>query len=181
DFMAEISDSALAVETRNVYRPFGVYFYLATSPFTSNVFRLLDSLPNELVIEILRLAVKAADSTADPDTRRDIRSSFACEVSSVSRRWKTLALVVPELWSFVYLPKPSLSDSVFDHINVFCARSPLLPMHGFPGKSSTTSTDGAKPFYRACEIVSAIGIVAVTQWRLRTVAEESWDSPGWID
>ncbi|KAG8897420.1 hypothetical protein FRB99_008160 [Tulasnella sp. 403] len=109
-FMAENSDGALAVETRDVYCPF-------------------DSLPNELVIEILRLAVRAADNTADPDTRRDIRSSLACEVSSVSRRWKTLALVVPELWSFVYLPKPSLSDGVFDHINVFCARSSPLPMH----------------------------------------------------
>ncbi|KAG9048217.1 hypothetical protein FS837_000473 [Tulasnella sp. UAMH 9824] len=91
----------------------------------ANAYRPFDHVPNELLIIIFRHAIASLTQTA---TTSFERARLGSDLSSVSRRWRTLAHVIPELWSSAYLPQPD-REGTSERVTALLTRSAPLPMH----------------------------------------------------
>ncbi|KAG8986686.1 hypothetical protein FRB90_003848, partial [Tulasnella sp. 427] len=90
-----------------------------------NPYRPFDHVPNELLIIIFRHAIA---SLTHSSTTSFSRARLGPDLSAVSHRWRTLAHVVPELWSSAYVPQPD-RQGTSERVLALCTRSAPLPMH----------------------------------------------------
>ncbi|KAG8882611.1 hypothetical protein FRB97_008038 [Tulasnella sp. 331] len=82
---------------------------------------LFDLLPVELLSTIFSF-VPAYTATSDPDRIEVIPTHLI----SVSSRFRSVAIITPELWTTIVVPP---LNKHIDHIPVYIARSTLLPLH----------------------------------------------------
>lgn len=123
DSMAEGDSQPRALDAAKViYRPFG-RSKLGQQNHSHTYQAVQDEIPNELLVIILQFLYFSAERAA-PDERAQIPG----QLSSVSQRWRAVAMVVPELWTFVFIRSADL-PGVEEAVAHFRERSDPLLMH----------------------------------------------------
>lgn len=86
--------------------------------------------------EVVRLSV--GPTYATPTTEL---ASLSVHLSSVCKRWRSVALVVPALWAFIYIPEPCAKGTT-ELVSLFTSRSAPLPLRLDLSSHSTMDTLG---------------------------------------